>query len=36
MMQTMKRTLALFMVLVMFVAFVPALIVQVDAAGNVN
>ena len=36
MMQTMKRTLALLMVLVMFVTFVPALIVQVDAAGNVN
>ena len=36
MMQTMKRGLALIMVLVMFVAFVPALIVNVDAAGNVT
>ena len=35
-MQTMKRTLALFMVLVILVAFVPALILHVDAAGNVD
>ena len=32
MMQTMKRGLALFLVLVMFVAFVPTLILNVDAA----
>ena len=36
MMQTMKRTLAWLLVLVMLVAFVPALILHVDAAGNVD
>ena len=36
MVQTMKRSLAWVLVLVMFVAFVPTLIVNVDAAGNVN